>query len=440
MIPRFVNVCAAPCMLFAQAATAQPDGGAVDARPGASVQSLLQTDGLAGNWWGLRDDLEERGLALNAEYVAEFTSVVDGGINQRGSFRNLLTVDAELDLGTAFDIDGGVLFFRYLSVNAEAGGSADAGDIQVYSNIESGRSLDVIYELWYEQSLFDDVLRIKVGKVDANSEFNYVDAAGDFSNSSAGFSPTIFALPTYPDPATSFNVFAGVVDRGGVVVAVGYGLYDGALAADGVATGRRGPSTFLSDDRSSDYFHIAQIEVTWQSARSSSGFWRDGRVTVGGWHHDGRFERFGGGVERGTSGFFATGEARVFDPRASVAEDGREGLAAGGPAGIYAFGQYGWADDAISEVAQHFAGGVVCRGLAASRPNDSFGLYTTLAVLSDRPSAGFSSNELAFDAYYRVQLAPAIFVQPEVQYIVNPSGDAALDDALVLGFRVGLVF
>ncbi|MEM7621961.1 MAG: carbohydrate porin, partial [Planctomycetota bacterium] len=308
---------------------------------------------------------------------------------------------------------------------------------------------DVIYELWYEQTLLDDRIRLKVGKVDANSEFNFVDVAGDFANSSAGFSPTIFTFPSFPDSATSVSIFGTVVDTEGFDLTLGYGLYDGAAAVDGVRTGARGPSTFFSDNLSDDYFHIWQADLSWDELMSSGSLLKDGRVSVGGWYHDGDFDRFDGGAEDGTFGFYLTGEIRFFDPDRGRPEFGVPKTAAqaigqaGGDApqrGLYLFGQYGWSDEHVSEITQHFAGGVVWRGPWASRPDDSVGIYASLVDLSDEPAAGFDDDEIAIDAYYRVQLSPAVFVQPELQYIINPSGDASIDDALVAGLRIGVAF
>jgi carbohydrate-selective porin OprB len=41
---------------------------------------------------------------------------------------------------------------------------------------------------------------------------------------------------------------------------------------------------------------------------------------------------------------------------------------------------------------------------------------------------------------YRVQIAPWVFVQPNVQVIINPDGRSSIDDALVLGFAMGVAF
>jgi porin len=408
-----------------------------------------EPDRLTGDWRGARTRLEKIGLSIGGQYVAELTSVATGGVDQDASFRNLLTLDAALDLDAAFDIPGGTLFIQYLSVNAEKGGSLDAGDIQIFTNIESDRSLDVIYELWYEQLLLDRRLRIKLGKIDANSEFDLVNVAGDFAHSSAGFSPTILGFPSYPDPAVSVNLFATLLRTDAAELTLGYGLYDGALGVDAVPTGSRGPSTFLSDDRSDDYVHIVQAELTWDKLRTEGAALKDGRLSLGAWRHTGDFPRFDAGTESGASGFFATAELRLFDPdRLATAHDRPPAAHPNAdqldrdnpPRGLYVFAQYAWADEDVAEVAQHLGGGVVWRGPSAARPHDSLGFYASLADLSDNPAAGFEKNEIALDAYYRFQLTPAVYVQPEAQYIVNPSGDPAIDDALILGVRVGVTF
>jgi porin len=352
--------------------------------------------------------------------------VFDGGVNQRGSFRNMLLLDAELDLGKAVGLDGGTAYLQYLSVNAETGGSMDAGDIQVYSNVENDAHLDVVYELWYEQRLLDDRFRIKIGKADANSEFAFVDVAGEFANSSAGFSPTLFAYPSFPDSAMSINAFGTVIDQDGYELTLGYGLYDGA-AADGIQTGRRGPSTFFSNDRSNAYFQAWQAELNWNNLSGCERWLKDGRFSSGFWYHSGDFERFDGRNEQGAYGFFITTEQQLI----SIDNEDR---------GLYTFAQIGLADGSVSEIAGHYAGGLVLRGTTVGRPDDSAGIYLTLADLSNDPAAGFESDEFAIDTYYRIQLAPAIYVQPEFQYIANPSGDPNIDHAIAGGIRVGVTF
>lgn len=410
------------------------DGGGVGGRewfgvPGAKPFS--EWEGVAGDLGGFRNDLQDAGITIGAENVLEYSEVYDGGVEQQDSFRNLFTLGVELDTETAFDVPGGTFFIQYLSVTAENGGSADAGDLQVTSNIENDRSLDVIYELWYEQVLFDDKLRIKVGKVDANSEFAYVaplqefSAAGELTNSSAGFQPTIQGFPSYPDPATSINVFITPYTDENLTLSVGYGFYDGAAGVDGVTTGSRGPSSFFEDDLSDDYFHVAEGQLAWNTLGDLPG----GSLSLGGWHHTGDFDTFNGGTENGTSGVYATVQQRLTAPEGEESDHG-----------LYVFGQLGFADEDVAEVAGVYSFGAVQVGLGDVRPADKVGVYASLADLSDVAAAGFDEDELAIEGFYRLQITPAIYLQPGLQYIVNPSGDPGVDDTVVGQVRLGITF
>lgn len=375
-------------------------------------------------WEGIATRAGEQGLSLAGEYIYEYTYVLDGGVRTGGSDRNLFVLDAELDLEKLIGLKGATVFAQFQHASRERGGSMDTGDIQGFSNLEVEREMDALYELWFQQIFADGKLRLKVGKVDANTEFNYVDAAGGFAHSSAGFSPTIFTFPTYPDPAMGVNVFATVMENAGNALTLGYGFYDGAAAVDGVETGRRGASTFLSDEKSNDYFHVLQAEQTWDSLGSLG----DGRLSVGGWYHSGRFETFSGGSDAGAFGFFITAEQRL--TKRSADSEG----------GIFVFGQYGSAGEDVSEIAQHIAVGVVTQGTFAGRESDSAGLYVSYADLSDDSAAGFQKNECSLDAYYSVSLSEHLSVQPELHYILNPSGSADVSDALVAGVRVSVAF
>ena len=363
-------------------------------------------------------------LSLGLVVIAEGNVVSSGGIRRSSSGRVLTTLEAAIDLGDLFHREGaGTLVAIGQTIRAESGGSLDSGDIQVYSNLESDENRDDIVELWYER-LFPSIGgRLQFGKMDANAEFAYVDAAGDFSSSSAGFSPTIFVFPSYPDPATSVNLF---VDTGSPwadsSATLAYGLYDGALGVDGVRTGRRGPSTFFSNDRSGDFFHVLQWETV-----TEHGSGQESRTTLGAWLHTGDFERFDGGREDNTEGAFATWERSFL--RSSVEEHH-----------VHLFGQYGWADDDVSAIGQHFAAGVVVEALLPHRPEDRAGLYASFVDLTGASSPNTSSNELSLDAYYRMQWSERLWIQPEVQWIIDPSGDEQINDALVLGLRIGAEF
>jgi porin len=48
--------------------------------------------------------------------------------------------------------------------------------------------------------------------------------------------------------------------------------------------------------------------------------------------------------------------------------------------------------------------------------------------------------EMMFEWTYKAMITKWLFVQPDIQYIVNPNGGNNIDDALVVGSRVGIAF
>ncbi len=352
---------------------------------------------------GLLGRLEENGIVPEAHLAWDSSRVVDGGVRERWTSRWLLQVGASFDLDELAGWKGGT-FYAGFHVHRGRDGSLDAGDIQAYSNIDADRFTEVD-ELWLEQELLDGRLRLKVGRVDANSEFACLEAAGDFLNSSAGFSPTILALPTYPDPEPGVNVFVKVSPR----VSVGAGVYRSPLA--------RRTLTLTPDER----FAIAEVKVRWEAGGG-------GVLGVGGWHETGTLERFDGGVEDGTSGAYAVLEQRLWAAGGTDEEPVRA---------LTLFAQYGSADEDVGEFGHHYGIGLLWKAPLPGRPGDVAGLMVSRVDLSDVPAAGFPDDETAWEAFWSFEVTPWLRLQPDVQYIQHPSGGAdGVDDALVGTLRV----
>ena len=85
-------------------------------------------------------------------------------------------------------------------------------------------------EAWLEIDK-GDRLRLKVGLVDANTEFATSAASSEFANPSLGLSPALALLPSYPDPAWSANLFATLGEPGSVVGVGTYRNPDGTWSA-----------------------------------------------------------------------------------------------------------------------------------------------------------------------------------------------------------------
>lgn len=365
------------------------------------------------DWFGLRPQLDDGGVIFDSEHIHDWSRVLRGGLNtSQSAFRQLLDANLTLDTQRLGWWNGGVFLFDMQNHNGP-NGSDLAGDLQTFSNIDAdGRTQ--LSAAWFEQRLFDDRLRIKLGKMDANEDFAFPENGGLFLQSSMGFSPTIFAFPSYPDPATAIAVFWNVIDD----VTLGYGLFDGALSA-GIETGRVGPKTFF--DGTGGLFHIAQLETRWTTAGELSG-----RGSLGAWIHTGRFTRFDGLADDGTGGFFLTLDQELI--RESTIDEEQQGIAG--------FLQYGWADSRVSPFVQHVGGGLEWTGALPTRDEDVLGLGVSWVQLSRATGSDFSSgHETSLEVFYQAQVTGWMRVVLDLQYIESPGGLSSTSDALVSTIR-----
>jgi porin len=53
---------------------------------------------------------------------------------------------------------------------------------------------------------------------------------------------------------------------------------------------------------------------------------------------------------------------------------------------------------------------------------------------------GNPDHEMVVEAAYRIQLTKFAWVEPDVQWVINPAGTGRIPDALVIGTEMGVVF
>ena len=215
------------------------------------------------------------------------------------------------------------------STDGKFGGNAsDAiGDVQGFSNIDAA-SFNGIGEAWLEVKFLRDALRVKGGRIDANTEFAALHSSEEFLNSSMGYSPTIWGMPTYPNPGN--GVLSGLT--AGEHFDVSAGAFERIQSVDGHRQ-RLG------------WMWLGQARTKWEAPGG-----RDGSFSVGAWHHTGSVEQLEGGAARGATGPFATLEQTVWRERGerSATRPSRH---------MHLFLQYGKANALLSEVTSHVGGG-----------------------------------------------------------------------------------
>ncbi|HZE21370.1 MAG TPA: carbohydrate porin, partial [Desulfobaccales bacterium] len=249
-------------------------------------------DKATGDWWGKRQWLKQAGVTIDASLVLE------GFKNFRGGLRTSTLVGAStFDLSLGLDTErllnwkGGKF---YVDLEDHAGRNPSrvlVGDLQVFDKLNSAPYLQ-IFELWYQQELFEGKLRLKIGKVDANTEFSVIDNGLSFLNSSTQVSPTVFVFPTTPDPMPGVNVFFTPCE----FYYASFGAY--------YANRSEGFGNFVGrpqDLQLSEFgtFLIGETGLRWHQAPIFRG---EGNLKVGFWGHTGIFTRLDGAKQEGIYG------------------------------------------------------------------------------------------------------------------------------------------
>lgn len=363
--------------------------------------------GLAAHADGMDQD---RAFSANVTYTGEVVRVLDGGAERGSAFLGNLDVDLQWTFGE----DDGITAYVYLLGNHGEDPSELAGDAQGLSNITAPNALRV-YEAWVKGTL--GPVALKFGLYDLNSEFDVLEVASLFSNSSFGIGPDYAqAGPMGP----SIFPITGVGLRAQVQRDDWYGQVAVIDGQPGDMDDERETSLRISRHEGA----LVAAEVGRVGETDDGGYYK---FSLGTWYFTQRFERIDDGeLERGNQGAYVSAEGR---------------LAQWGESSLSGFARIGFANSDLNGVEHYEGAGLVLQGLPG-RPDDRVGVAVARANFSDaaRDLDGLDDNEIAVEINYELPLTDWLTLQPNVQRIFTPGGDTALDDAWVVGSRFILTY
>ena len=402
-------------------ASSQP-GPAEPGPPAASQPAADWSSNLTGDWGGVRQQLADRGVTFALTYTADGTANLRGGIDTEGStWRRLLDATITLDTQPLLGLAGGTVLIDFQHAEGPNPSDELIGDLQGIDGLggppgSAHQNRTQLSQLWYQQTGFDDALRAKVGKIDANTDFDNSPTAQLFLNQSTGSSATLFTMPTYPDPSLGAELFLKLHED----LQLGIGVFDGSLGS-GVRTGNLGLQP-LEDGNG--VFLIAEIDKTWQLGPQEL----QGRAGVGGWYSSNQFSTFSGGKVSGTGGPYALAEQTIWRASRDPAD----------PRAVNVFVMYGYADPTILPYDHNIGGGLTWAAPLPGRPGDILGIGAQAVHFGSayHPTADF---EVSYEAFYQLQVTPWFDIKPDIQYIANPSGNGT-PDALAVTVRFQVQF
>jgi porin len=288
--------------------------------------------------------------------------------------------------------------------------SARLGDIQTADNIETP-PVTRLFEAWVQKSIGkgDRNLTMRAGLLDYNADFDSIDTASLFINSSHGIGadvarsgrngPSIFPVSALGmratfSPSTKWTFRLAVFDglpgspaQPRQFVALRLRPSDGALFAGQI-----------------DY-HLSD----------------KARVALGTWRYSRPLPQIADPTKRRVDqGIYAAVEGPL-PGRDKISAWLRVGLAAG----------------KVQPISSYVGGGIVLKALLPGRPDDRVGIAVARAeVTGDELALPGRGAETSIEATYQLKISESLALQPEAQYILNPSGRRTTRDGLALGVRI----
>ena len=438
---------------------------------------------LTGNWNGLRTDFANNGICLDAVYTGEIVSNLQGGIRQGSSYLDVIDLMLAIDFDPFAPWKGTSVYMDIFGTHGDDPCDC-VGDFQGVSNIAAQNTWK-IYEAWMQQNFLNEKISILGGIYDVNSEFDVLETAGLFLNSSFGmgaeFAQSGKSGPsTFPTTGlairmkTQFSehfcfqsaVLDGVPDESENAWDANYDINknDGALITSELI--------FVTDKEQLERFqwHSKRKQIHRQgrgfgkhrkfSQRSNDSRGRGqksgnrqrkyrqfqdikvkqtySKLAIGGWYYTTDFANFGSMNPlqyRGSWGIYGLWEKNVFFDK----ENSQQGLS-------YFF-RLGISDKNVNQVDKYFGGGIAHSGIFSLFQSDQIGMAIAAAHTSDKFKRAISKDgeqldnwEMAIELSYRAEINEWFSVQPDLQYIINPGFNPALENAVTFGFRTEICF
>lgn len=361
--------------------------------------------------------LDSSGITFGINETLEGHNNFKGGIKTGTAYASTFDANFHLDLQRLINLKGGSFYadFEYHSGNNPT--EKLTGDFQVFDKHNSFPFAQML-ELWYQQKLFDNKLRLKIGKIDANSEFSVIDNGLEFINSSTQVTPTFFTFTTFPDPVPSINIFF----TPGKLFYTNFAIDDANQNAKFL--------NFYGDPVSvqptkNGVLLLSESGLTWNH------FWgkgKDGNFKLGFWYHTGTFPKFDGTTLQTTQGLYLIFNQTLWQP------DFKNNPARG----IRMFLEFGLANASVAPVYVHYGGGLVWTGLSPGRKDDAIGISAHYVRLSPNLNLN-KQGETNMETFYKVIITNWVYIKADVQYIINPGGiyNNALVGILLLNFNLG---
>jgi len=434
---------------------------------------------MTGNWFGVRDTLAEHGLSFSGKWEGEFVGILDSQNGARGSWDQEVNFKADVDFAKLLNVESlngltafGEVRYRQPQDSNENPASFIRGNSMFNpGHFQSGTQWRLTnFGLSYSTpELFGikNFLTVRGGWLQPSKEFLIQPQASLFVNNAINSARGLGGNIQW---SSSYSAWGGTLQvkptndlyaKGGMFLAM----------PQGTATGNHGLAMAGYGPDSSRNGLMAVAETGWTPKFGESKL--EGKYAVGGYYFGVDTVSTNGTQVDGQYGFYFQADQMLYRepspepaPLAKGPSDGKsvvaktDGKSFKQPVptekpklsdqGLSMFNLITFAPKyvAANRVPFYFQTGFTYKGLIPTRDRDiamvaiGYGSYNynNIQNLQDAGVVNQPNYTAVIEGGYRVQINTWAYVQPFVQYLIQPNGTGAVSNATVLGFTTAVLF
>jgi porin len=424
---------------------------------------------MTGNWFGLRDTLEDYGFKFSGKYEGIYFGVVDSQRGRRGFYDQELAFAGELDFAKLTGVEaleglsgfGGVRW-RDPRANSNPNSFVLASSLFQPSNNQSGTQWRLLtFGLEYETpELFGikEFLTLRGGWLQPQKEFIDQPLSKLFVNNAVESAKGLGGNIQF---SSSFSTWGGTLN---VKPVEWYYLKTGLFMAYPEATSSENHGLafqgFAQDPSQNGLFFMGETGVTPKIGPSKL----PGKYVFGGFYYGGFRNSFNGTPNYGQWGLYWQFDQMLFRepspeepvPLAKGPSSGKSFKETVAPPskpklskqGLYSFNLISYAPGYNNLFPFYFQSGLVYEGLIPTRDKDklmfaiAYGSYSVFNIhsLQQRGNVNQPNYSIVLEWDYRIQINEWAYFQPFVQYFIKPNGTGAVQNATILGFAYAVAF
>ena len=443
---------------MATSAVAQAPGSGGDVQQGASLLDATMpaygappSEHLFGDWGGIRPKLEDRGIYLSLDAIAEFAGNVSGGTKQGATSANQIAFSADIDWQKLAGVTG--LSTHVIFVNRSG-----ANDSQMFGDNVApvqeifGAGGDVAVHLvsaYAEEVLLRGQVDIAAGWMNVENDFASSPLYCYYMNNDLCGDPKAL-----PGGDIGHSAYPDAVWGGRIRVRPTPETY--------ITTGVYGVNRDLYSQADRSGFDFGMPHATGVYVPIQIGYepkWGadhlPGHYVVGFGYDTSRFNSFSSALP--ASAGFST-SSHNGNTQFWILTD--QMLMRNGPGdqdGLIALAGFVRNDPDNSAYAQQYFVGLLDYGFWRARPEDGVGLLFTYFAMSgtlgkvqaeqqalglplSNAATGIQTNEMVLELDYNIHVYRGLDFRPDFQYIIRPNAQSTIHDAAVFGFKAHVVF